>query len=74
MRFVLCIVIAALLPGSALAAKGGTISFSRTQAAVLVVKTDRVYDTVSAGHRISDGSLVVDIGFDGLKLRIIESK
>ena len=33
MRFVLCIVIAALLPGSALAAKGGTMSFSRTQAA-----------------------------------------
>ena len=33
MRFVLCIIIAALLPGSALAAKGGTMSFSRTQAA-----------------------------------------
>ena len=33
MRFVLCIVIAALLPGSALAAKGGTMSLSRTQAA-----------------------------------------
>jgi hypothetical protein len=33
MRFVLCIVIAALLPGSALAAKGGAMSLSRTQAA-----------------------------------------
>jgi hypothetical protein len=33
MRFVLCIVIAALLPGSALAAKGGTMSLSSTQAA-----------------------------------------
>jgi hypothetical protein len=33
MRFVLCIVIATLLPGSALAAKGGTMSLSRTQAA-----------------------------------------
>jgi hypothetical protein len=34
MRFVLCIVIAALLPASALAAKGGgTMSLSRAQAA-----------------------------------------
>ena len=33
MRFVLCIVIAALLPGSALAAKSATMSLSRTQAA-----------------------------------------
>lgn len=34
MRFVLCVVIAALLPGSALAAKGGgSLSLSRTQQA-----------------------------------------
>ena len=33
MRFVLCIVIAALVLGSALAAKGGAMSLSRTQAA-----------------------------------------
>jgi hypothetical protein len=34
MRFVLCVVIAALLPASALAAKGGgAMSLSRTQAA-----------------------------------------
>jgi len=34
MRFVICIVIAALVPGSALAAKGsGTMSLSRAQAA-----------------------------------------
>ena len=41
---------------------------------VLDVKTNRIHDTVSAGHRISDGSLVVNIGFNGLKLRIIESE
>jgi hypothetical protein len=39
---------------------------------VLDVKTNCIYDTVSAGHRISDGSLVVNIGFDRLKLRIIQ--
>lgn len=33
MRFVLCIVIAALLPASALAAQGGSMSLSRAQAA-----------------------------------------
>ena len=41
---------------------------------VLDVKTNRIYDSVSARHRISDGSFVVNIGFDGLKLRIIESE
>ena len=41
---------------------------------VLDVKTNRIYDTVSASHRISNRSLVVNIGFDGLKLRIIESE
>lgn len=33
MRFVLCIVTAALLPASALAAQGGSMSLSRAQAA-----------------------------------------
>lgn len=33
MRFVLCIVIAALLPTSAFAAKGGSMSIARAQAA-----------------------------------------
>jgi len=41
---------------------------------VLDVETDRIHDTVSAGHSISDRSLVMNIGFDGLKLRIIESE
>ena len=41
---------------------------------VLDVKTNRIYDSVSASHRISDGSLVMNIGFDGLKLRIIDSE
>ena len=41
---------------------------------VFDLKTNRIHDTVSAGHRISDRSLVVNIGFDGLKLRIIESE
>ena len=33
MRFVLCVVIAAMLPASALAQKGGSMSLSRAQAA-----------------------------------------
>ena len=33
MRFVLCVVIAALLPASGLAAQGGSMSLSRAQAA-----------------------------------------
>jgi hypothetical protein len=41
---------------------------------VLDVKTNRIHDTVSAGHRISDRTLVVNIGFNELKLRIIESE
>jgi hypothetical protein len=41
---------------------------------VLDVKTNRIHDAVSAGHRISDGSFVMNIGFDGLKLRVIESE
>ena len=40
----------------------------------LDVKTDRIHDSVGAGYRVSDGSLVVNIGFDGLKLRIIDSE
>jgi hypothetical protein len=41
---------------------------------VLDVKTNRIYHSVSARHRISDGLLVMNIGFDRLKLRIIESE
>ena len=41
---------------------------------VLDVKTNRIYDSVSAQDRISDGSLVMNIGFDRLKLRIVESE
>jgi hypothetical protein len=41
---------------------------------VLDVKTDRIHDTASAGDRVSDRSLVVNISFDGLKLRIFESE
>ena len=55
MRFVLCIVIAALLPGSALAAKGGTMSFSRTQAAAALATTTYRQACISGcsarGHR-----------------------
>jgi hypothetical protein len=40
---------------------------------VLDVKTDRIYDAVSAGKRIRDRSLVVNIGRYGLKLRIIRA-
>ncbi|MGB6819894.1 MAG: hypothetical protein WBE29_23495 [Pseudolabrys sp.] len=47
MRFVLCIVIAALLPGSALAAKGGAMSLSRTQAAIRG-QSESTYDSTYA--------------------------
>jgi hypothetical protein len=37
---------------------------------VLDVKSDRIYNAVNAGKRIGDRSLVVNIGLNGLKLRI----
>ena len=41
---------------------------------VFDVKADRVYNSVSAGKRIRDRPLVVNIGVDGSKLRIITAK
>ena len=41
---------------------------------VLDVKTDRIYDAVSAAKRIRNRSLVVNIGLDGLQLRIVKSE
>ena len=41
---------------------------------VLDVKTDRIYNAVSAGKRIRDRSLVVNVGPYGLQLRIITTK
>ena len=41
---------------------------------VFDVKADRVYNGVSAGKRIRDRPLVVNIGVDGSKLRIITAK
>ena len=40
----------------------------------LDVKTDRIYNAVSAGKRIRDGPLVVNVGFYELKLRIISTR
>ena len=40
---------------------------------VLDIKTDRIYNAVSAGKRIRDRSLVVNIGLNGLKLRIMSA-
>ena len=41
---------------------------------VLDVKTDRIYNAVSAGKRIRDRSFVVNVSLYGLKLRIIRTK
>ena len=41
---------------------------------VLDVKTDRIYDAVSASKRIRNRLLVVNIGLYGLKLQIIGTK
>jgi hypothetical protein len=41
---------------------------------VLDVKTDRIYDAVSTAKRIRNRSLVVNIGLDGLQLRIVGTK
>ena len=38
------------------------------------IKTDRIYNTASTGKCIGDRALIVDIGFDRLKLRIIRTK
>ena len=40
---------------------------------VLDVKTDRIDSGVSAGKRVCNRSVVVDVGPDGLKLRIIRT-
>ena len=39
----------------------------------LEVKADGIYNAVSTGQRIRDGSLVVNVGLYGLKLRIIRT-
>src|SRR3974377_268208 len=41
---------------------------------LLDVKTNRIDDSISAGHRLSDRSLVVNVCFDGLKFRVIKGK
>ncbi len=40
----------------------------------LDVKTDRIHHAVSAGKRIRDRPLVVNVGLYGLKLRIISAR
>jgi hypothetical protein len=40
----------------------------------LDVKTDRIYNAVSADKRIRDGPLIVNVGLYGLKLRIISTR
>ena len=46
----------------------------KTLPSVLDVKTDRIYDAVSASKRIRNRLLVVNIGLYGLKLQIISTK
>jgi hypothetical protein len=41
---------------------------------VLDVEADRIYSAVSIGKGIRDGPLVLNVGPDGLKLRIIRTK
>jgi hypothetical protein len=41
---------------------------------VLDVKADRVYGAVGPSKRIDDRLFVVNVGFDRVKLRIIETK
>src|SRR5215467_4730179 len=41
---------------------------------VLDVKTDRIHHTVSASKRLRDRLVIVNVRFDRLKLRIINSK
>jgi hypothetical protein len=40
----------------------------------LAIKADRVYNAVGADQRIRDGSLVVNVGLYGLKLRILRTR
>ncbi len=41
---------------------------------VFDIKTDRIYCSISANKRIGDRPLIVNVGFDRLKLRIIGIK
>src|SRR2546421_8404855 len=41
---------------------------------VLDIKADRIHHTIGAGKHIGDRPIVVDIGLDRLKLRIIETE
>jgi hypothetical protein len=41
---------------------------------MLDVKTDCIHHTVSASKGVGDGPIVVDVGLDRLKLRIIKTK
>jgi len=41
---------------------------------LLDVKADRIYCPVSAGKRVHDRMLVLNVGLDGLNLRIIQAK
>jgi hypothetical protein len=40
----------------------------------LNVKTDRIHNTVGAGQRSRDRRLVVNVGFYGLKVRILSTR
>jgi len=40
----------------------------------LDVKADRIYNAVGAGQRIRERPLVVNVGANGLKLRVIRTK
>ena len=46
----------------------------KSLSSMLDVKTDCIYYTVSARNRIGDRLLVVNVGLDRLKLRIIKTK
>ena len=41
---------------------------------VFDIKTDRIYCSISANKRIGDRPLIVNVGFDRLKLRIVGIK
>lgn len=40
----------------------------------LDVKAYRIYDAISAGKRVCDRPLVLNVGLDGLKLRIVRAE
>ena len=46
----------------------------KTVLSMLDVKADRIYDPVSAGKRVHDRPVVLNVSLDGLKLRIIKPK